>query len=276
MKTKLHTYRFDLKDPVQAAQYKAFRAERKAAGARLHRSHGSGSFCDQKDREVELETEHLFDNQWNTVDRQRVFDWAEDYQMHTPNIRRGHWLEITDEMRQARAARHACGWCGYQEDNPGYKFHMACQRRVHIPDPHHLGLLRMVPVDHRATRTDLTEQEAEELKTLQAQLQLFGPEPRIELHGRELDKAQKFAEAAIKKAQQRLAGAQFFQDRGISVANLIYYDHIGTYCFGWEGAGFPPHVAEAFQKALEGAPCRVEIKVAGTVPIVIEPMEGRA
>jgi hypothetical protein len=67
---------------------------------------------------IELETEFLFENQWNS-NVGRVFDWYEEAVFDSrgkerKNIKRGHYLEITPEMAEIRRNTLKCGYTGQQ------------------------------------------------------------------------------------------------------------------------------------------------------------------
>ena len=119
---------------------------------------------DAKDRltfdseDIELETSCLFSNQWNTACGKRVFDW---YEAIYPNrkIKEGHYLDITDEMRQIRQTTLVCGYCGknYPNGKPG--FCNACLDSEYLKESD-LALLRLLPVALKfPTREPLTDSE---------------------------------------------------------------------------------------------------------------------
>ena len=39
-------------------------------------------------------------------------------------------------------------------------------------------------------------------------------------------------------------------DHGVSVENVIFYDHTGRFCFGWKDRGVSPAVASALRDVL--------------------------
>src|SRR5262245_25066500 len=112
METTLHIYEFDTRKPEDAAKYDALCERLKGQGLTCFETHGRGShFYDVQGidgQTIPLDLGHLFDNQWNTGpipgqfdEGVRVFDWAQDYRpFGSDTIKRGHYLEQTEEMRE--------------------------------------------------------------------------------------------------------------------------------------------------------------------------------
>jgi len=113
MKTKLHYYRFNIDNELEHREYLTLCETLKGMGLKKFDSISSNQYDWYKntikplsDTEIELETDHLFDNQWNTgpvvTSKQglRVFDWAEPIYPNS-SIKEGQWLEQTDEMRES-------------------------------------------------------------------------------------------------------------------------------------------------------------------------------
>src|SRR5215472_14446345 len=135
LQTIFHAYRFDLDNATERTAWEALKAKLTAEGLEVFETWGGKGSHYQPEldgRILELETAHLFDNQWNTAPIEghtdkglRVFDWAKDYPIDfSPNIARGHWLEQTAEMREVRRNTVGCGYCGRQE--PAAKGYVFC------------------------------------------------------------------------------------------------------------------------------------------------------
>lgn len=122
MQTVFHAYSYNVKEPSDKEAYARLRERLTAMGLKCFEAiaYPDSYYKPKLDgMEIELEDKFLFDNQWNTAPIDgvtdkglRVFDWAQDYPHQLPHIRRGHWLEQTDEMREARANRVECGYTG--------------------------------------------------------------------------------------------------------------------------------------------------------------------
>lgn len=104
IETEIKHYWFDISKPEEAEQWKQLKQARKAAGAKLFEAIGAENFkyweCLRLLKTVHLETNYVFDNQWNSS-AGRLFDF---YCGIVPNkkIKRGYYLELTEEHKKAR------------------------------------------------------------------------------------------------------------------------------------------------------------------------------
>lgn len=250
LQTVLHTYRFDLSDADQKAEYEALTVRLKAMGLReLHMGAATRSKHTGPDMDglaVTLETKHLFDNQWNTApipgygeNGLRLFDWFSDAAVTWGNshMRAGHWLEQTDEMREIRRNTNACGYCGHQEAaQRGAVFCPKCIGSEYLTEEDlKRGATRMVPVDSgKGNWKALSEAEAAHLLPLFRHAQIHGSSERDKVRlaaARERIEAK--AAAAIQNAQTERDGFIWLMDRGIKTENVLYYAHKGRFSFGW-------------------------------------------
>jgi hypothetical protein len=193
-------------------------------------------------QEIELETKHLFDNQWNTAPTAtsanglRVFDWHKIVHPHNRKLHTGHWLEITPEMREIRRNTIACGYCGAQEPAAkGYVFCPHCLDSAYLKESD-LPLLRMRSIDTPFTesRPPLSEPERAHLLPLYRAAQISGNTTRG--HARIAKQRADIAaelEKTTHNARQKHDGLLWLLDRGVQIDNVIYYDHTGKFSFGW-------------------------------------------
>lgn len=278
LETILHAYCFNIRKPEEKAAYASLRRDLSAAGLRCFCTHGSGShYRPDLAGPVTLETKHLFANQWNTApipcakDKAvaekgaRVFDWAEDYNSQLgapPDIKRGHWLEQTAEMREIRRNTVVCGYCGAQEPAAkGYVFCPHCLDSVYLKETD-LFLLRMRAVDDTSARPPLTQAEAEHLIPLYRKAQVEGSTARGRARAAKvrLD-AEADYERAIENAEAKRAGKLWLCDRAPGLLeNWIYYVHTGRSCFGWRRA-FAPAEADRIRALLTDFPGAYDVKV---------------
>lgn len=249
IKTTLHAYRFDVRNPDEKAAYADLKAKLKAMGLECFETHGGGShYLPALDGiEIELETAHLFNNQWNTAPIEgvsdkglRVFDWAQDFEssIGAPRgIKRGHWLEQTPEMQEIRRNTDTCGYCGKQEPAAkGYVFCPHCLGSEYLKASD-LHLTRMLPVDKSgvsAKRAPLTEAERDHLLPLYREAQLHGNTDRdkTRIAKRRADVESKYRQSVDNATRER-AGMLWLMDRGIKTDNAIYYSHTRKFSFGW-------------------------------------------
>lgn len=299
IKTRIHAYSFNTSDADQSAEYRKLCERLKKEGLRKFHSHGGARHVDTArpidGRTIELETEHLFDNQWNTApivgvtDKGlRVFDWAEDYRpaalgeasrkdAHSV-IRTGHYLEQTEEMRAARAGRVACGYCGKQypaahvHDVPG--FCGACCDSAYLTEKD-LFLTRVHPVTDGMRRTlePLTDKERAALLPRFTDAQLRGRRARdADAEAKQRARVAKIVTEAKQKAarkvvaaQREQAGFQWLLDRGFwgLLDNVIYYDHTDSFHFGWRSKdGLPDSVVGQLLDVISEFPAAYEISTA--------------
>lgn len=271
VKTRIHTYQF----------YRDRRAEYVALAEQLAKTNGecfctwngAGSHClgDLVDgAEVWLETEFLWGNQWNTSEDSpampghRVFDWAEDYDLHRSGTRQGHWLEITDEMREIRNSTVKCGYCGHQQpDTPAWiSTQVFCDRCMDSPylTEANLHLLRLKPISDTRSPAPLTDEERAFLLPIYKEAQIHGSTERgkARLAKQRADILSK-AEETIANAQAERDGMLWLMDRGVSIDNVIFYNHTGKFGFGWRKP-ITGEVRDALLEELREFPYDYEVK----------------
>lgn len=252
--TTLHAYCFDIRKPDQAAAYAKLRKRLTALGLKCFETHGGAShYRPDLAGSVELETAHLFDNQWNTApilraqttgaaDRgARVFDWAQDFNsaIGAPKgIKRGHWLEQTPEMAEIRRNTLKCGYCGHLEPAAaGSVFCSHCIDSEYLTeDDVRKGAVRMVPIDAGTGNwRALTEAEAAHWIPQYRKAQVEGStvRGRARLAAARADIAETYRRQ-IEAAEHERAGKTWICDNAPGLlANYIYYPHSAEHCFGW-------------------------------------------
>lgn len=239
-KTVLHHYSFPSKQhPGYKAMVKTIEANAEGRGNWMNcwgKAHDTSK--DNTSEAVEVETAHLFDNQWNTADGRRVFDWHEEYAPLAKYVR-GHWTEITPEMAEARKLTHKCGYCGAQYGPhhlpiPADMFCTACLDSPYLK-PQYLCLLRLTPVSEGfRDRAALSEAEGAAMVPRYVERQTTGANSRAKAvrDAQRTGALDKFADATESATVER-DGMLWLWDRGMNLANVIYYSHSNTFSFGW-------------------------------------------
>ena len=277
MKTTIHTYSFDTRNPVEAAEYRELCTALKSRGLKCFETWGGGKghyvpFTKFNGQQITLDTENVFNNQWSATlpdgTQYRVFDWAQDYQVHETSKHRkvGHYLTMTQEMIALRDTTYKCGYCGKhhtaQEATTLDHFCASCIDSEYLKASD-LYLTRLKPVNDTTDRTPLSETETAHLMPRYTQAQLHGTtargKARIAAQRRAIaDDYEKESAAAIQKRD----GATWVLDRfpGL-LQNCIYYSHTGTHCFGWRSP-LTDDVKTELLAAIErdGFPGRYEVK----------------
>ena len=277
MKTKIHTYSFDLNDPAQREPYIQLSERLKAEVKLKERGHclnamaGHDAEARNHDAIVKaaesagvltLETEHLFGNQWNSLEAGRVFDWYEGINFNNRLLKFGHYLEITPEMKAVRRNTVACGYTGQQfPADCGLTFNTteAGLSSFGLKESE-LSMLRLLPIwPEDVKRKELTEAEREYLMPLYIAARMKGEENK-----RAEQRAEVEAEYArdIARAEMEHKGELWLLDHGMTLENAIFYNHTERFCFGWR-TPYGPKAAGALADALAGFPYEFDIKTEG-------------
>ena len=127
--TTLHYYKFSIDNASEKAQYNAMvRVIRKNINGRFRSysqitpKNGYSTSDWLKNikkfdgKIVTLELKYLFENQWNTKEGIRMFDWFEAAYPNK-NLREGYYLEITNEIKDIRNNFSRCGYCGHYQSS---------------------------------------------------------------------------------------------------------------------------------------------------------------
>lgn len=278
MKTKIHTYRFDLNDPQQREPYHQFKAKLSAevkAGKRGHcmnamagydenaRNHDAMVRAAESAGVLTLETEHLFDNQWNSAEAGRVFDWYEGINFENRLLKFGHYLEITPEMEAVRLNTLACGYTGQQfPADCGLTFNTTERGLASFGlKESELRLLRLLPIwPEGVERKELTAEERDYLLPLYVAARMKGEEKKRAEQRAEVEAEHK---RDCARAEIEYQGKLWLLDRGMSLENVIFYNHTERFNFGWRTA-YGPKAAGAMVDALKGFPFAYDIQQEGT------------
>lgn len=235
LQTKIHTYFFSLDKPEDVQAYEELR-QRLSDGRHFFNVLAIPGHGEHKVNagEITLEPACIFSDQWNS-DQGRVFDW---YEGIYPNkrIKSGHWLEITEEMRQVRRDTLKCGYCGkhYQVADKHCQFCSACLDSEYLKETE-LHLLRLAPAgEHNPNRSALTEEERATLLPLYVQRQTVGNDSRA------VQRKAKIRQSVIDKYarnqktnETEYKGFIWLLDHGVNTENCIYYSHTDKFSFGW-------------------------------------------
>lgn len=269
MKTKIHYYFFNVSYPIQNADYLVMADKLRAEKGRghWHNVMGKPAANDRHTyaKEITLETKHLFKNQWN-ADVGRVFDWYEGIGSN-PNVKLGHWLEMTEEMKAIRQNTLACGYTGQQfPADCGFVFNET-ERALGSPylKETELLLLRLQPINTRFDihRPELSKAEFAYLlpKYIEAQTK-YSAIRNQERKARQIKAAQaEYAKAleGVKRAENKRDGFLWLINNDVSTENVIYYPHTGRFSFGWQSK-LSPSVAANTREILKDFPFNYDIE----------------
>lgn len=278
MKTKLHTYQFNLGVIPQSQAYLLLREQMKKESRRADRTNfvntdgkAGNNFShlpviEHREwfttHEVDLDLSFVFNDQWNSVTTDehsgyRVFDWVEYYSHHNKSNIWGHWLEVTDEMVEAREKILRCGYCAQHygevhEDHlplptEGPCFCHKCLSNSYLKEEE-INMLRLRPVSEgRKPFRDLTQDERDWLlpRYVEAQVNTKNEaaKARAKQQRNKIEEERKL-DAMKYDGFDRLLNAE------LDINNVIFYSHIPTFKFGWRSA-MSPSVAAHFKQRLE-------------------------
>lgn len=244
MKTIIHSYYFDTRNASENAAYIELAERLKNTNGECFETwggNGSHHHADWDGKEIELDTSSLFNNQWNTAPGSlsdkgyRVFDWAQDYPINfDKRIKRGHYLDITPEMREVRRNTVKCRYCGKMEPAAkGYVFCPHCRASEYLKKAD-LHLTRMKAIDDNSDCAPLTDAEAANLIPLWEADQLTGNSERGKAR---MAKARQQVEARYKEKLAAIEAdrtiGNWCLDHGFLPEIAIYYGHTGRVTFGW-------------------------------------------
>jgi hypothetical protein len=271
LKTKLHKFSFNTDNPEDREPYYQLKTRLEAeieAHKRGHKMHCIPSNRDFNPQAgvVEIETECLFENQWNS-NVGRLFDWYEEAVFadgqERPNIKRGHWLEITEEMLTLRQNTLKCRYTGEQffwdakKDGIAPKFNTrkSALGSCYLKESElHLCRLFTLVDEHRSCEP-LTDGEKSELLPLYiaAQLETTGAQREKQLAEIRAD-----YDKTVANATKERDGFLWLLGHGVQIENCIFYTHTGRFGFGWR-TPYTGAAREALLKAVAKFPFDYDI-----------------
>ena len=146
MKVTLIKYRLDISNESEGLEYMRICAAAKKLGHKLFDSISSRNYKYYEKLPVEqtIETEFLFDDQYNTVEGFRIFDWAESIYRNR-NIKEGYYIATgIEELTKLKASQLKCGYCGkrYDKSKTSLIYCNSCLDSKHLEEKD-LPLLRL-------------------------------------------------------------------------------------------------------------------------------------
>ena len=243
IKTVLHYYSFNLAIEGEKESYLNLCNTLKSNDLKVfdsismdHSSFYSKQIAPLNGQTIDLETEHLFKNQWNTAPTAtsekglRVFDWAEPIY---PNraIKEGMYLEQTKEMVEIRQNTYKCNYCGKNHYKPVISFCESCIGSEYLTEKDlPLLFLTLIAVDKtNFSGVNLPDDMLANWREAHKKTMLI-----------KLEKMQAQKKDSIKKdisqSKLELKAFTWLINKGIDFNNVIYYKHTDTFCFGWRNS----------------------------------------
>ena len=179
-------------------------------------------------KELEVETEYLFCDQYNTVpiegvaeNGMRIMEESVEY--------------VIDDIRDFVGV---CGYCGNQTRDKTEGICRKCLDSAYLDENTiRKGLTRIVPVGTKrisGQREPLSDEEWEYIRPKYIERQTQGADSRnAQKLKKQRGKIQAKYERKIDEIETEYEGMLWLMDSGINVDNVIYYSHTGVFCFGW-------------------------------------------
>ena len=216
-------------------------------------------------REINLKTDHLFDDQWNTAEGFRLHNKTE-FEWPALHIKEGYYIRQNPEMIAVLQGTAKCGYCGHHAPVGEKDF---CDNCISSPylEVSNPRLLRMEPIEAPERRTGETLKTPRGARPLsEEELAIVMPryieaQTKIRQEKEESLRAEikRSLEQKIELAETDAKGMLWLLDAGIPTENLIFYPHTRTFCFGWRNPVSKEVRAELVEK-LKQFPFDFEIK----------------
>ena len=220
--------------------------------------------CQIHNREINLKTDHLFEDQWSA---------AEGFRLHNKtlfvwpalHIKEGYYIRQNPEMIAVLQSTAKCGYCDYQAPVGEKDFCDNCISSPYLEESN-LYLLRMEPIEDPVRRSGEVVKASQRAPLTEAELAVIMPR-YIEAQTKNRQEKEEKLRAAIKQTYERAINITeteakcmyWLLDEGISTENLIFYPHQNVFCFGWRNPVSKEVRAELDEK-LKQFPFDFEIK----------------
>ncbi len=239
VKVELVKYRYVINDdeyyPNHNSKYEEIVKECKSLGYKLKDTHPvnykkSKDFYDSLTEEVEIDTAHLFNNQFNTVCGKRVFLWHE-FVFTNNDVKQGYFLrgDGIKELKELLNNTLSCGYCGkqYPKQETDFKYCNNCLNSEHL-EHGDLPLLLLLPINSKENRRKNIALDDKWIKLVNdyqsAQLKLKQKRAKELLE--ELDNRYRIERYETKVKHDILM-------LGKEVDNLRYYSSKDSWVYGW-------------------------------------------
>lgn len=272
IKTQVVAYKFDITTDEGLRSWEQLLASQKEIGIPLVEFLYTDTYRRARGEKVHtvvsgdvvLETDHAFEDQWNTADDSptnpsfRLHDFVR-YIYPNRDLRGGHYVVMTDEIRNFRKNTVKCRYCGNLEPLSKEKFHMNCLGSEYMTEGR-LPLIRYKTLADTTAVGPLTKSEHAYLLPLFKAAQLESADSAA---GRKLRKhrASLIANHAktVENSEIEMTGMLWIMDQGLSTENCIYYSHTKVFTFGWRNP-VSKEERKAIDTAMQGFKFNYEVK----------------
>jgi len=235
IKVTVNYYRLDTSKVDQCKEYNELKTRLKKEGYKLFDSISMTSydakvkfFNDIRNKTFEVDTNYIFDNQFNTVKTEshsgyRLFDWKEEIYPNK-SIKEGYFCTGIEALNELRQKTYHCNYCGKQyNENIGYC--KSCLNSQYLEE-NQIHLLEVTEIGKKYKNTKTSKALLKEYNKVQKIARLKKLE---ESKAQKLDSIKK--DIAASKTKYKI-----FKEiikLNVSIDNVIYYKHNDSICFGW-------------------------------------------
>lgn len=237
IKVTLNKYRLDITVSEDALKYNEIKRTCLDQGQKLFSVLGDPRKIEALPERQTIDTSTLFNNQYNTKEGFRIFDWYEAI-VSNSNFKIGYYLSgDIERLQKIKNETLVCNYCGKQYDSNETKqiFCNSCLGSPHLKKSD-LILLTLTPVvyDHKERYMAVKD------------LDLHGDnqalwDQHIEIY--EENQKKRLKKKAINVHEKMLNDVFFAQyessvkvallNNGIDIENLIFHPHKGAWVYGW-------------------------------------------
>lgn len=234
MKVTITKYDLNISNESEHLEYLTLTKKIKSLGYKLFDTYNhdkSNKYYSDLPLEQTIETDTLFENQYNTVEGFRIFDWSETI-YNNKNIKKGYYISKgVDKLKKAKANQLKCGFCGkrYDKSKTILIYCNACLDSEYLTEKE-LPLLRLQSLAGVKQGSGDVPKELTKAFNDNKQAYKDGQLGRMQKEAKEL--LEELAEK--QKVQNYEAQVQYdLLMLGIPINNLIYYNHTSSWSYGW-------------------------------------------
>jgi len=230
IKVKINKYFLNISNKNDAKKYEVIKKECSALGYKLFDCisiSGEHHKMAEMPEDQTIDPSFLFENQYNTFEGYRVFEWKEEI-YRNKHVKEGYYLTgDINALNELKQAHYVCGYCGNRHQ--GHDAPLTCSKCLgnEYLTEEYLPLLVMQPLIGPKRQAEGPSKKAFE------EVQSRFKAAQIERLKAEADKVlAKVDEACAKLRYEAETQAKVLRS-GFSIDNLIYYSHKNEWVWGW-------------------------------------------
>lgn len=234
-------YKYDLTIPAQVNQYESLCRALTNNGYKkfsaLWISNKNGFVPRDKYEDATLDQSTIFDNQFNTIEGERVFDWNEPI-FENRNIRMGYYISLSTKQAidAYRSTMVKCSFCGHKEQKSEKVFCDKCLGSQYLKESE-LHLTRLVsvltPCSERGKNLSISPEHREMYRIAQLQQKIEYIRQQAERRNKKIVELKETLKKEIEQKTYKCEIQCMVLEAGFDIDNLIYYAHKNEWVWGW-------------------------------------------